>query len=143
MTIIVVTRVNTNMMTITFIQRQSEKGIVVRTRRRERRERSKAQQPGPSGSAVIMIRSYFVIVKARVTSGKSESEVYSLCFSRLVNTFYVQLLHCMMATQEMHDNREEVELKTITCTDRLRSGTIKARKKGGKHSQSTLHQFAD
>ena len=69
------------MMIITFMQRQSENGIVVRTRRRERRERSKAQQPGPSGSAVvIMIRSYFVIVKGRVISGKSESEVYSLCF---------------------------------------------------------------
>ena len=63
--------------------------------------------------------------------------------SRLVNTSYVQLLHCMMAMHKMHDNREEVELKTITCTDKLRSGTIKARKKGGKHSESTLHQFAD
>ena len=63
--------------------------------------------------------------------------------SRLVNTFYVQLLHCMIAMHKMDDNREEVELKTITCTDKLRSGTIKARKKGGKHSQSTLHQFAD
>ena len=63
------------------MQRQSENGIVVRTSSRERRERSKAQQPGPSGSAVVMmIRSYFVIVKARVTSGKSESEVFSLCF---------------------------------------------------------------
>ena len=63
--------------------------------------------------------------------------------SRLVNTSYVQLLHCMMAMHEMHNNREEVELKTITCTDKLRSGTIEARKGGGKHSQSTLHQFAD
>ena len=52
---IVITRVITNMMMITFIQRQSENGIVVRTRRSERRERSKAQQPGPSGSAVMMI----------------------------------------------------------------------------------------
>ena len=51
---------------------------------------------------------------------------------------------CVLCTASaLHDNIEEVELKTITCTDKLRSGTIKARKKGGKHPQSTLHQFAD
>ena len=36
----------------------------------------------------------------------------------------------MMAMHDkIHDNREEVELKTITCTDKLRSGTSKAKKR--------------